>query len=198
MSDLRDMCGDLSEALNDISIPSYAIDATGVIRWLNPAAEKLVGDVRGRQFTSVVAPWETRRARELFAKKVTGTARVTDAEGVLIAHDGTALEVDVSSVPLRDGGRIVGVFGQLSDVEEVEIPPMLPMLTPRQSEVLRLLQRGKSTAQIAGDLQLSQETVRNHVRRLLRTLGVRSRLEAVARAHGEVVTAESPPVSRKE
>jgi len=198
MSDLRDMCGDLPVALDDISVPSYAIDATGVIRWLNPAAEKLVGDVRGRQFTSVVAPWETRRARELFAKKITGSARVTDAEGVLIAHDGSALEVDVSSVPLRDGSRIVGVFGQLSDVEEIEVPPMLATLTPRQSEVLRLLQRGKSTAQIAGELHLSQETVRNHVRRVLRTLGVRSRLEAVARAHGEVVTAEPLPVRPKE
>ena len=31
--------------------PSYAIDSSGVIRWVNPAALRLVGDVRGRQFT---------------------------------------------------------------------------------------------------------------------------------------------------
>src|SRR5256885_9500543 len=117
MSDLRDMCGDLADALDDISVPSYAIDATGVIRWVNPAAEKLVGDVRGRQFTSVVAPWETRRARELFAKKITGSARGTDAERGLISHDGSALEGDVRSVPSRDGTPIGGVSRQLSDVE---------------------------------------------------------------------------------
>jgi DNA-binding NarL/FixJ family response regulator len=46
--------------------------------------------------------------------------------------------------------------------------------------VLRLLQRGRSTEQIAAELHLSTETVRNHVRQLLKALGVRSRLEAVA------------------
>jgi len=46
--------------------------------------------------------------------------------------------------------------------------------------VLRLLEHGRSTAQIAAELNLSVETVRNHVRYLLKALGVRSRLEAVA------------------
>jgi DNA-binding NarL/FixJ family response regulator len=55
-----------------------------------------------------------------------------------------------------------------------------PHLTPRQAEVLRLLEHGRSTSQIADQLHLSQETVRNHVRHLLRALGVNSRLEAVA------------------
>jgi DNA-binding NarL/FixJ family response regulator len=40
--------------------------------------------------------------------------------------------------------------------------------------------QGHSTAQIANELHLSMETVRNHVRHLLRALGVHSRLEAVA------------------
>jgi DNA-binding NarL/FixJ family response regulator len=48
--------------------------------------------------------------------------------------------------------------------------------------VLRLLQRGFSTSQIATELHLSTETVRNHVRHLLRALGVHSRIEAVAAA----------------
>jgi two-component system NarL family response regulator len=48
--------------------------------------------------------------------------------------------------------------------------------------VLRLLERGHSTKQIAHELHLSEETVRNHVRRLLRALGVNSRLEAVSAA----------------
>ncbi len=57
--------GDLEQALEDVGVPSYVLDTTGVIRWINPAAERLVGDVRGRQFTSVVAPEDSRRAREL-------------------------------------------------------------------------------------------------------------------------------------
>jgi hypothetical protein len=52
--------------------PRYVIDTTGIIRWLNPAAERLVGDARGRQFTSVVATERQRHARELFAKNIQG------------------------------------------------------------------------------------------------------------------------------
>jgi DNA-binding NarL/FixJ family response regulator len=46
-----------------------------------------------------------------------------------------------------------------------------------------LLERGRTTKEIAEELHLSTETVRNHVRRLLRTMGAHSRLEAVAIAH---------------
>jgi PAS domain S-box-containing protein len=175
--------GDLHQAVHAIGVPSYVIDASGIIRWINPAAERLVGDVRGRQFTSVVAPHETRRAREMYARKMIGGAQRTDAESMLIGADGGYVSVDISAVPLKDGHRIVGVFGQLSDVDETEEQqPYLADLTPRQAEILRLLEWGKSTEQIATELQLSQETVRNHIRRLFRALGVHTRLEAVARA----------------
>ncbi|MEN3310901.1 MAG: hypothetical protein V7645_230, partial [Actinomycetota bacterium] len=52
-------------------------------------------------------------------------------------------------------------------------------LTPRQKQVLHLLARGGSTEQIAAELHLSTETVRNHVRHVLKGLGAHSRLEAV-------------------
>jgi len=51
-------------------------------------------------------------------------------------------------------------------------------------QVLRLLERGYSTHLIAAELSISKETVRNHVADLLRALGVKSRLEAVARSLG--------------
>ena len=60
-----------------------------------------------------------------------------------------------------------------------------PALTPRQGEVLRLLDHGRSTRQIADELHLSPETVRNHIRGLMKALGVHSRLEAVALARHE-------------
>ena len=83
-------------------------------------------------------------------------------------------------MPLVGGERVVGVFGLLTGAsdEETSTPP--PHLTPRQAEVLRLLEQGHSTKQIALELHLSPETVKNHVRHLLRALGVNSRLEAVA------------------
>jgi DNA-binding NarL/FixJ family response regulator len=75
---------------------------------------------------------------------------------------------------------VIGVFGQVKDVDENRPPPEHPHLTPRQIEVLRLLEQGRSTDQIAAGLHISVETVRNHIRAILRTLGVHSRLEAVA------------------
>jgi PAS domain S-box-containing protein len=188
MSHLRALDADVEAALEPINVPAYVIDKHGIIRWINPAARKVVGDVRGRQYTSVCAPEETRRAREIFAQKVVGGAKVTDVEGVLIDANGDRIKVELSSVPLYSGGHIVGVFGEVISVEEDEERPPHPRLTPRQAEVLRLLDRGHSTAQIAQELHLSLETVRNHIRHLMRALGVHTRLEAVAVArHGELV-----------
>jgi PAS domain S-box-containing protein len=174
---------EMKEVLEHVNVPSYVIDRAGVVRWLNLAARNLVGDVQGRQFTSIVAPEETRRARELFARKILGTAKVTDAGVVVIGTNGDRVAVDISSVPLVHGDHVVGVFGQVSDiVEEPHEHPDLH-LTPRQAEVLELLERGRSTRQIADELQLSTETVRNHIRHLFRAIGAHSRLEAVAIAN---------------
>jgi PAS domain S-box-containing protein len=183
MSSLDEIGGEVEAALEAISVPSYVLDSSGVIRWLNPAAMKLVGDVRGRQYTSVVAPEDTRRARELFARKIMGTADVTDSEGVLFDESGERIIVEISSVPLKEEGHIIGVFGQLAQVPVEPPPPPDPRLTPRQAEVFRLLAHGRSTGQIADELKVSKETVRNHVREVLRALGASSRLEAVTLAH---------------
>ncbi|HSV69725.1 MAG TPA: response regulator transcription factor [Methylibium sp.] len=52
-------------------------------------------------------------------------------------------------------------------------------LTPRQTDVLALLLQGKPNKLIARDLNLSVETVKDHVAAVLRTLGVNSRTQAV-------------------
>jgi PAS domain S-box-containing protein len=185
MSGLRVIGGDMERALEQVNVPSYVIDPTGIIRWINPAAERLVGDVRGSQFTSVVAPHEKHRSREVFAKNIAGTIHVTDAEVVLLDDDGDLVSVELSSVPLHRGERVIGVFGQIvGQSDDPPVPPH-PALTPRQAEVLRLLGHGRSTVQIAEELHLSRETVRNHIRHLLKALGVHSRLEAVALARHE-------------
>ena len=71
----------IEEVLEHVNVPSYHIDPTGIVRWLNAAARNIVGDVRGSQFTSVVAPEETRRARELFARKVIGATTSSTSSG---------------------------------------------------------------------------------------------------------------------
>jgi PAS domain S-box-containing protein len=186
---LKAMGADLEGTLEHVNVPSYVLDRAGVVRWMNLAARDAVGDQVGRQFTSVVAPEDTRRARELFARKIVGNTEVTDAPVVVVDAGGERVAVEVSSVPLRQGEHVVGVFGQVSNViEEPHAHPDLH-LTPRQEEVLKLLERGRSTVQIAEELHVSRETVRNHVRHLLHALGASSRLEAVAFARGDLAGA---------
>lgn len=59
-------------------------------------------------------------------------------------------------------------------------------ITPREMQVLRLLGKGKSTNEIATELNITPGTTRNHINRVLNKLDVRNRLEAVtvARALG--------------
>ncbi len=56
------------------------------------------------------------------------------------------------------------------------------MLTPREADVLGLLQLGRSNGEIAAALHVSVETVRTHARSVFRKLGVRSRRELSSHA----------------
>jgi two-component system, NarL family, response regulator LiaR len=60
--------------------------------------------------------------------------------------------------------------------------PVKSPLTAREWEVIDLLKAAKSTEQIANELVLSTETVRSHVKNILRKLGVRTREDAVLAA----------------
>jgi len=56
------------------------------------------------------------------------------------------------------------------------------VLTPRESDVLQLLARGRSNKQIAATLGVSERTVKFHVSALFTKLGATNRTEAVTRA----------------
>ena len=182
MANYLGVSGDVEQALRGVGVPAYVVDTTGIVRWINPAAERLLGDIRGRQFTSVVAPEDRPAARDRFTQKMLGTAPASEATGQLVSTAGKRVPVEVSSVQLKSGETVVGVFGLIEERPDHATSAPPPHLTPRQVEVLRLLEQGRSTKQIAAELHLSTETVRNHVRRLFRALEVNSRLEAVAAA----------------
>ncbi len=66
-------------------------------------------------------------------------------------------------------------------------------LTPRECEVLRSLSSGKTNAQIASSLFVTEGTVKSHVKHILRKLGAANRTDAVARYHA---LAKSPDAHR--
>jgi DNA-binding NarL/FixJ family response regulator len=61
-------------------------------------------------------------------------------------------------------------------------PPGPDLLTPREADVLELLQQGRSNSEIAGVLHVGKETVRTHARSIYRKLGVQNRRELASLA----------------
>jgi DNA-binding CsgD family transcriptional regulator len=178
----------------------YVLDRKGTVVWLNDAASTLVPGAVGHKFTDAVAPEQLHRVRRVFALRMLGQAPFTDHETALVTPAGERHEVEISSVPLKKGHQVVGVFGVIRHDRVVPMPLLegegqAPELTPRQHETLLMLGRGLTTAQMAEEMGVSNETVRNHVRALLSQLGAKSRLEAVLRAYsaGLLPTSMSRP-----
>ena len=180
--------GDVHGSLQELPVPMYVLDRKGTIVWLNDAAEALVPGATGRKFTDVLAPDQIHTARRIFALRIMGQAPFTDHTTAINLPGNRRHEVDISSVPLRKGHQIVGVFGVIRSEHPVTEPqPTVaedaPALTPRQHEVLRFLGAGLTTTQMAERMGLSPETVRNHVKATLGELNASSRLEAVLAAY---------------
>ena len=138
----------------------------------------------------------------------TGAARVL----VLTTHDGdedvvAALRAGASGFVLKDAPvdeliaairvvaageaviapritrRLLDRFASRLPALDVPTPTALAQLTDREQDVLRLVARGRSNAEIAGELFVSETTVKTHVGHLLTKLGLRDRVQAVVFAY---------------
>jgi DNA-binding NarL/FixJ family response regulator len=106
-------------------------------------------------------------------------------EGVRVVSSGEAL--------LAPGvtKRLISEFARLQpagrdgpgEPADAGVPPALASLTPRETEVLRLVAEGLSNTEIAGRLVVTEETVKTHVSRMLAKLGLRDRTQAVVTAY---------------
>jgi DNA-binding NarL/FixJ family response regulator len=78
---------------------------------------------------------------------------------------------------------VIAAFARRSPSADPSSSPRLDELTDREREVLLLLTRGRSNAEIAADLVVSDATVKTHVAHVLMKLGVRDRVQAVIFAY---------------
>jgi len=99
------------------------------------------------------------------------------AEAVRAVHGGQSL------INPSMAGKLLSEFATLAkrDAEEQERVQHVaaPKLTDREMEVLKLVARGMNNRDIAKELFISENTVKNHVRNILEKLQIHSRMEAV-------------------
>jgi len=106
-------------------------------------------------------------------------------------HIGRALEAAAS------GQAVLDPTVQARLVEVASIPgsasgggPLPDGLTDREAEVLRLIAAGRSNGEIAGQLFVSEATIKTHVNRIFTKTGSRDRSQAVAYAHRKGLVAD--------
>jgi PAS domain S-box-containing protein len=104
--------------------------------------------------------------------------RVSPALIVHIAHDITASRRRRALYDrLRETAREIT---QLVDEEQHLVP--VPVLTQQEQRVLTAFAQGRTPAQVAGQLDISSQTLRNHLYHVNQKLGTHNRLEAVVHA----------------
>jgi DNA-binding NarL/FixJ family response regulator len=90
---------------------------------------------------------------------------------------------------VADGGSLFapavtrGLIERFAGAAPQAPPPALAELTPRELEVLRLIARGLSNAEIASELVVSEHTAKTHVAHILGKLDLRDRVQAVVLAY---------------
>jgi PAS domain S-box-containing protein len=174
--------------VDSLVVPASLHDMNGRFLHVNAAAELASGRSNsywvGRHFAEPLPPGARKKVTAQFRRAVEH-GEPTDFETVFMDASGHVRGVRAQHLPLRSGDEIVGVlilaFGVRRPPSEPDLEPD-PRLTPRQREILDLVASGLSTSEISSMLTISTDTVRNHVRNILRELQVHTRPQAIATA----------------
>lgn len=159
--------------------------------WLEAAAAHAHGAVELAAGDAAGALPYLRKAQQLWARAEAAydrsRARLLTGRALAAVGDTESSRRELEAA--RTSFRQIGAGPDADDASRLLAPATLPAgLTSREAEVLRLVASGRSNAQIAADLVLSEKTVARHLSNIFTKLDVRSRTAATAFAfeHGVV------------
>jgi NarL family two-component system response regulator YdfI len=142
-------------------------------------------DVRPESQPSIVRDWLLQLS-ELAALLVLAPERDPEIYNRLVQTGaGGILQTDPSDEQIVQAIKSIAaglmVFDYAALPQRPEDDPSAEVLTPRENEVLRLLADGLGNKEIASRLNISEHTIKFHIRSILGKLGASSRTEAVSR-----------------
>ena len=155
--------------LMDVRMPRRSgIEATQKIKEQLPHVKILVltnSDEEADLYDSIKAGASGYLLKEISSEEVADSIR-----SVMQGH---------SRISPAMASKLLTEFQAMTKREDDRQPLAPPRLTDRELEVLSLVAQGKGNRDIAGDLFISENTVKNHIRNILEKLQLHSRMEAV-------------------
>ncbi len=187
----------LRGALDTTTSAVLLFDAGGGIVYANPPADRLLAEQTERQLAVVLDNHQTPLVTFLCRRvERMGESRTSQDPwtGTLTLSDGSVLACEIMQVDTGGTSPTSGILALLQPVPVLsrlcfESFCVRNKLSPREADVVGLLLEGLTTAAMADRLTISLHTVRDHLKRLYRKTGARSRSELLSL----LSTAGSPP-----